>query len=55
VEAHLLDFTGDLYGKAIELDILERLRPTRPFAGLDDLLAQIGADVEQTREICNTA
>lgn len=55
VEAHLLDFEGDLYGRTIELDILRRLRPTRPFAGLDDLLAQIKADVERTRVVCGEA
>jgi riboflavin kinase/FMN adenylyltransferase len=55
VEGHLLDFHGDLYGRTIELDILQRLRPTRPFASLDDLLAQIKADVERTREICGIA
>jgi riboflavin kinase / FMN adenylyltransferase len=54
VEAHLLDFDGDLYGQAIELEFLRRLRPTRPFAGLDDLLTQIRADVERTRAICAT-
>jgi riboflavin kinase/FMN adenylyltransferase len=55
VEAHLLDFAGgDLYGRTVELDLLQRLRPTRPFAGLDDLLAQIRADVEHTRAICAT-
>jgi riboflavin kinase/FMN adenylyltransferase len=55
VEAHLLDFKGDLYGRTIELDILERIRPTRPFASLDDLLAQIHKDVERCREICGRA
>ncbi len=43
VEAHLIDFRGDLYGRTVELDILERIRATRRFAGLDDLLAQIGS------------
>lgn len=52
VEAHLLDFDGDLYGRTVELDFLQRLRPTRPFDGLDDLLAQIRRDVEQTRALC---
>lgn len=52
VEAHLIGFDGDLYGRTIELDFLRRLRPTRPFAGLDELLAQIRADVEQTRALC---
>lgn len=52
VEAHLLDYQGDLYGQTVELDVLQRIRPSRPFAGLDELLAQIAADVEQTRLIC---
>jgi len=54
VEAHLIGFAGDLYGRAVELDFLERLRATRKFAGLDELLGQIQADVEQTRRICET-
>ena len=33
IEAHLIGFSGDLYGKSVELDFLERLRPTRKFAG----------------------
>ena len=52
VEAHLIDFDGDLYGQTVELDFLKRLRPSRKFAGLDDLLAQIRADVEAARAIC---
>ena len=55
VEAHLIDFQGDIYGKRIELDILERLRPTRRFNGLDDLLAQIALDVDKAREVCSPA
>ncbi|SIO66612.1 riboflavin kinase / FMN adenylyltransferase [Singulisphaera sp. GP187] len=52
VEAHIIDFEGDLYGQTVELDILQQLRSTRPFANLEELLAQIRADVEQTRRIC---
>jgi len=52
VEAHLIGFDGDLYGRLIELDILRRLRPTRPFDGVEELLAQIRADVEMARSIC---
>ena len=51
VEAHLIDFRGDLYGQTVELDFLERLRLTRAFAGLDDLLGQIRLDVDATRRI----
>jgi riboflavin kinase/FMN adenylyltransferase len=52
VEAHLIGFEGNLYGGSLELDILQRIRPTRPFASLDELLAQIRADVETTRSVC---
>lgn len=51
VEAHLIGFEGDLYGRTVELDILGLIRPTRKFEGLDDLLAQIGADVAEAQAI----
>src|SRR5262249_30430859 len=53
VEAHLIDFDGDLYGRVVALDMLRRLRGTRPFDSLDDLLAQIRDDVEQARAACS--
>jgi riboflavin kinase/FMN adenylyltransferase len=52
IEAHLIGFSGDLYDKPVELDFLERLRATRKFAGRDELLAQIAADVRETERIC---
>jgi riboflavin kinase / FMN adenylyltransferase len=55
VEAHLIDFKGDIYGQTVELDVLQRLRPTRRFAGLDDLLGQIRLDIEQAREVCSNS
>ena len=51
VESHLIDFDGDLYGKTIELEFLKRLRGSRRFEGIDDLLAQMRNDVEQARAI----
>jgi riboflavin kinase/FMN adenylyltransferase len=54
VEAHLIDFDGDLYGRTVHLDFLERLRPTRKFEGLDDLLGQIRDDVARARVVCGT-
>ncbi len=54
VEAHLIGFSGDLYGRAVELDFLARLRPTRAFASLDELLSQIRADIERARQIATT-
>ena len=53
VEAHLIGFAGDLYGKTVELDFLERLRGTRKFAGLDELVGQIRADIERTSQIAS--
>jgi riboflavin kinase/FMN adenylyltransferase len=52
VEAHLIGFQDNLYGQWVELDFLERIRDTRAFAGVDDLLRQIRQDLEQTRTVC---
>jgi riboflavin kinase/FMN adenylyltransferase len=51
VEAHLLDFEGDLYGKQIELQFVARLRPEKKFDGISALVAQIEADIEEGRAI----
>jgi len=50
VEAHLLDFQGDLYGKSIILEFITRLRGEQRFASVDDLIIQIHRDVKATRE-----
>jgi riboflavin kinase/FMN adenylyltransferase len=50
VEAHLLDFDGDLYGRSLELDLIDRLRGTRAFDGVPALLAQIRDDVAAVRD-----
>lgn len=51
VEAHLLDFDADLYGQRITLEFCERLRGMVRFDGLPALVAQIQADVENTRNL----
>ena len=51
VEAFLLDFEGDIYGRELRLDFLERLRGEKRFESVDELVAQMGDDVEQTRKI----
>ncbi|MDB5352603.1 MAG: riboflavin kinase/FMN adenylyltransferase [Planctomycetota bacterium] len=51
VEVHLIDFAGDLYDRTLEVDLIRRLRPTRKFDGIDDLLRQIREDVELARQI----
>lgn len=49
VEAFLLDFEGDLYGRRLRLELWERLREERAFASEDDLVVQIARDVEAAR------
>jgi riboflavin kinase/FMN adenylyltransferase len=49
IEAFLLDWEGDLYGKRLVLEVWQRLREERAFASEDDLIAQIARDVAQTR------
>ena len=44
VEAHIIDFDGDLYGRSIELAFVSRLRDEVKFSGLDALTAQITRD-----------
>lgn len=51
LEAHVLDFAGDLYGRALTIEFLERLRDQRAFPDTASLAAAIAADVEQVRRI----
>jgi riboflavin kinase/FMN adenylyltransferase len=50
VEVHLIGFQGDLYGQELAVDFIDRLRDTRPFGGVDELIAQLRADIERARE-----
>jgi riboflavin kinase/FMN adenylyltransferase len=51
IEAHLLDFDGDLYGQRIKTFFLEYLREMRPFASIEELQQTVQANIEQTRRI----
>jgi riboflavin kinase/FMN adenylyltransferase len=50
-EAHLLDFSGDLYGRRIELTFESRLRSERRFPSVEALRAQIARDVQEGRRL----
>jgi len=50
VESHILGFAGDAYDRTVELFFHKRLREERIFPTVMDLSAQIGRDVEATRE-----
>ncbi len=49
IEPYLLDFDGDLYGKRLVVEVWERLRDEAVFASEEELVAQIGRDVDATR------
>ena len=43
LEVHLLDFDGDLYGREMEVEFIERIREERKFDSLDALVAEMDA------------
>ena len=46
VEAHLLDFSGELYDQPLELSFVAKLRDEQTFSSLAELQSQIGRDIE---------
>jgi riboflavin kinase/FMN adenylyltransferase len=50
VEAHLLDFSRDLYGQRLVVELWQRLRDEQAFETEGDLIRQIAADVERARD-----
>ena len=52
VEAYLIDFEGDLYGRTLRIAFISRLRGERRFPGVEELVAQMHRDVEGARERC---
>ena len=52
VEAHLLDFSGELRGTRLRLAFIAHLREQRRYAKVEDLVADIRRDIARTREIC---
>jgi riboflavin kinase/FMN adenylyltransferase len=51
VEAHLLDWSGDVYGQPVRLSFLHYLRGEQKFSGVEELQAQIAHDAEQARRL----
>ncbi len=49
IESHLLDFNGDLYGQAIEVCLVQKIREVTPFSSKEALIEQIKKDIEQIR------
>ena len=51
LEAHLFDFDGDLYGKRIQVEFVQKLRDEEKFADLATMVQQIDKDAAQARRI----
>lgn len=51
VEAHLIDFSGDLYDKEIKVEFLEKIRDDIKFESVEDLKEQIKSDIEKVSKI----
>lgn len=52
VEAHLLDFSGDIYGENVEIEFVKRLRAIKRFDTVNALQEQIKKDVEEVKKLC---
>lgn len=49
-ETHIIDFSGDLYGKYVRLNLMEFIRPEQKFGSLDELKRQITEDMEDIKQ-----
>ena len=54
IEVHLIGFEGELYGQVLAVDFLDRLRDTRPFGSVAQLVEQLRTDIERARQIAAT-
>jgi riboflavin kinase/FMN adenylyltransferase len=51
VETHLLDFSGDLLGKTIRINFIQRLRNEKSFNSIKELSDQIAEDIRVAKEL----
>ena len=51
LEAHVFDYSGDLYGREIEVEFVSKLREELCFASLDELVVQMNVDAAQARAV----
>ena len=53
LETHIFDFHGDLYGKRLSVQLVEKIRDERKFLSVAELRAQLEHDMEYCRDIIN--
>lgn len=51
VEAHLIGFDENLYGRVVDVSFVERIRAEKKFSGVEELVEQIGRDVEEAQRL----
>ncbi|MNC80970.1 Riboflavin biosynthesis protein RibF [compost metagenome] len=51
LEIHLLDYSGDLYGEILSVQLIHFIREERKFNGIDELVSQITKDAMTAREL----
>lgn len=49
VEIHIIDFSGELYGQIVEVEVLEKIRDIKKFETVDELARAIGEDVRYVK------
>jgi len=54
VEVHIPDFSGDLYGQRLRIDLVERIRDEKRFSGVEELKQAIAGDIEKAKELLQT-
>ena len=55
IEAFLIDWEGDIYGRRLQIEFIKRLRGERRFPSVDDLLEQMGRDIDEARHLTSPA
>lgn len=51
IHVHILGFKKDIYGKRVDVELINRLRDEKTFGGIDELKRQIEADIRQAKEV----
>jgi len=54
VEAHLIDYHGDLYGTDLQLDVISRIREEKKFDNIDELQKQVSEDIIRGKAILDS-
>ncbi|HYI25289.1 MAG TPA: riboflavin biosynthesis protein RibF [Thermomicrobiales bacterium] len=54
IETNILDYSGDLYGKVLHTEFIQRLRPDADFPSVDALITQLGRDEGYARQVLSS-